>query len=48
MLVDSLVLTLVLIATLPVYDSQQPLIHFQLGTGLYGLVLYLGGGPEMV
>lgn len=46
----SLVLALVLIVTLPVYDSQQPLIllfHFQLGTGLYGFVLYLEAGPEM-
>lgn len=42
MLVDSLVLALVLIVNLPVYDSKQPLIlsfYFQLGTGLYALVL---------
>lgn len=51
MLVDSLVLALVLIETLPVYDSKQPLtlsFNFQLGTGLYRLGFYLGAGPEMV
>lgn len=48
---DSLVLALVVMVTLPVYEFQEPLIlslHFQWGGGLYGLVLCLGVGAEMV